>query len=58
MFEPIREVDVDKEKRSIARQKKKIESTIQMLHDEIIKLNNHLTIKKRMAEYAGKCKGL
>ncbi|GAB6638744.1 AAA domain-containing protein [Bacillus cereus] len=56
MFEPIREVDVDKEKRSIARQKKKIESTIQMLHDEIIKLNNHLTIKREWLNMLGNAK--
>ncbi|EJS65851.1 hypothetical protein CN425_02385 [Bacillus cereus] len=46
IFEPFREIDVEKEKRAIARNKKRIEGTIQMFNDEISKLNNHLIVKK------------
>ncbi|PFB69332.1 AAA domain-containing protein [Bacillus cereus] len=46
IFEPLREVDVAKEKRAIARKKKKLEDMIQMFNDEMMKLNNQLTIKR------------
>ncbi|PFE28589.1 hypothetical protein CN279_05090 [Bacillus anthracis] len=46
IFEPFREIDVEKEKRAIAGKEKEIEGTIQMFNDEIMALNNQLTIKR------------
>ncbi|PER25001.1 AAA domain-containing protein [Bacillus cereus] len=46
IFEPFREINVAKEKRAIARKKKKIEDAIQMFHNKITELNNHLIIKR------------
>lgn len=46
IFEPFREIDVPKEKCAIEGKEKEIEGTIQMFNDEIMALNNQLTIKR------------